>query len=137
MRLRSRCWLTVIMASLFFGGCCFPVREQVDGVICDLAALRFDREPLAPADQSAPPLPGSSESSVSQPADGSWSAGEPSRIDSEVLPAGGQAPLPKKGKDLAERLQIPRELPGATAPPIVPEDPVERKKVLAELEDPV
>lgn len=93
-----RGWLHWSLAMLFVAGCSFPVREQVDLAVCDLAAHPLDPGgPLPPADQASRP-----------PTDGKNDAGD----------------LPRP-RTLSERLRYPPDLPASNVPPIQlpPSDP--------------
>src|SRR5438552_460935 len=112
-------WMPWLLG-LTIAGCCFPVREQVDAVICDLAARPLDLTALPPADassQRAAPSPSSENEAASQ-------ANENVRLMS------AQETKPKRPAPL----RIPLELPGADAPELrLPQDPAERKKALDQL----
>src|SRR5947209_17968282 len=90
------------LLALLVGGCCYPVRERADLLVCDLAARPADVAP-ASTDESLPAprrQTGSAEPGFSQ-------AGEAN------APGDRRRPI-----TLSERLRIPPELPGANAPPI-------------------
>jgi cobalt-zinc-cadmium efflux system outer membrane protein len=81
---RYLAWLLPVL----LGGCYTPVREQVDLVVCDLAAHPLDVRPLPPS-AAAPAKPSAA------------AAGEPA-----------------KEPNLLQRLRYPNELPGGQAPPL-------------------
>ncbi|MCS6851785.1 MAG: TolC family protein [Gemmataceae bacterium] len=114
MTWRSRCWFAAVLVS---SGCCHPVQEHVDAVLCELASRPLDLAPTTPAGVS------------SRPAD-SWvttALWAPEPAD--------QLPLPRR---VAERLKVPQEVPGADTPPIeIPPleglTPEQRAQVLSRL----
>src|SRR5438445_6546298 len=88
-------WSRWSLGVLLVAGCGFPVREQADEAVCQLAARPVDPQPAPAAPAEATPTP---------------AAAKP-----ESLPApAGQKPRPP----FSERLQIPPEIPGSDAPPI-------------------
>jgi cobalt-zinc-cadmium efflux system outer membrane protein len=106
---RRLAWLGLAIA---LGGCCFPVREQVDRVVCDLATHPIDPAPLAST--------GSAYASFAEEV-------KPAAFEIELVnPAEEPGPPPRT---LKERLKIPAELPGAQAPPLQlpPLDPANPK----------
>jgi cobalt-zinc-cadmium efflux system outer membrane protein len=113
---------------LLFGGCCYPVREEADGLVCELAAHPLDLQPGFAADRPPATMPPAED--VHSPAyPGKLLAGLPAsgQIDASVSQAGREpAELepgrPGPGTSFLERLKIPAELPGASAPaiPVLP-----------------
>jgi cobalt-zinc-cadmium efflux system outer membrane protein len=93
-------WFAWTLGLLFISGCCYPVREQADRALAELTTYPLDLSPMPPADQSTQRGPSAA----------------PSTTESQPSPAESHAS--KAGSKLAERLKIPPELPGATAPPI-------------------
>ncbi|MCI0458850.1 MAG: TolC family protein [Gemmataceae bacterium] len=87
-------WFAGTLALLLVSGCSFPVREQADHLLVELAARPLDLSPMPLADQTLTP---------------GAPAPQPPAVE-------GQPPKP--GSRLSERLRIPPELPGAQAPPI-------------------
>ncbi len=83
------------VALLALGGCVYPVREQADRVVCELAARPMDLEPAPDAPPRMPPA----------------LAG--------LAPAAHQTaePQPAPPRPGLERLQTPPGLPGSDAPP--------------------
>jgi cobalt-zinc-cadmium efflux system outer membrane protein len=119
----KRCsWL---FALLLMGGCLYPVRQQVDDLVCDLAAHPLDAEPEKPVEQpeSIPPTGKLAPSSVAPP--------EKATIPPPIEIPGKISPTPAPRK-LEQRLKLPEELPGAKArfPVPGPELPEEKKRQL-------
>ena len=101
-------WLTLLLV----GGCVHPVREQVDAVVCELAAR--------PLDVQAPQIPPAPEKKPAIPAD----AQKPSTT--KPGPSGTRP-------DFGERVRFPQDLPGAEAELKVPPPkvtPQERRRIL-------
>jgi outer membrane protein, heavy metal efflux system len=115
-------WLSVALGPLLLaGGCCFPVGQKIDGVVCDTAARPVDLQPM-PANQASVPraLP--------------HTKVEPATYEEPVMPRTvDAAPNVLKG----DRLQIPDALlPGGPIPRIqLPADEKnpKRKEVLDKL----
>ncbi|HLJ93068.1 MAG TPA: TolC family protein [Gemmataceae bacterium] len=125
-----------LLLILLAAGCLHPVREQVDAVVCDLAAHPLDTQPGTPeeeprpmpAETLPPPKPTPSPSSsqrvpVADPA-----------IHTASFQAGTQAPTkpatPQRLPKLEERVHLPEELPGGRAklPVPGPELPEEQRR---------
>ncbi|HEV3261954.1 MAG TPA: TolC family protein [Gemmataceae bacterium] len=120
-------WLPVALWVLFVAGCCYPVREQTDLAVCDLARQPLDVEKAPAVDQTG--------SAVS-------AAGYQTLDDAETALAESQQPGDGRRADqrkrpaqtAAERLRYPPELPGYGAKPIDlplppnPKDPMYEQK---------
>jgi len=106
-------WMPWLLA-FALAGCSFPVREQVDSMICDMAARPMDLTAL-------PPTPGAT-GTVDGSAD---------RVDENVQQASVQEPV--KDKPISRPLQIPLELPGVEPEPELPKEPKAREKALEEI----
>jgi cobalt-zinc-cadmium efflux system outer membrane protein len=126
MVLLSRKSGCLCLTALLLGGCCFPVREKADHAVADLAAHPVDVRPMlvvdtTPAEEAPPPKPTpASEAPVS------------SLVDPQVLPTSAQQP--ESVKKMADRIRVPKEVPGGTTPPIqLPADPDQRKAAIAAL----
>ena len=74
---------------LILAGCSFPIRQQVDELICERGSLSFDLQSAQDAQAEK---------------------------DDKIAPA--KSPDPKKPTTLESRLAVPREIPGADAPGI-------------------
>jgi cobalt-zinc-cadmium efflux system outer membrane protein len=119
-----------LLVLLLVGGCLYPVREEVDSVVCDLAARPLDVHSGDAIEQprSLPPAPDKSG------APGSDSS--PASADAEFHPIAFQAKAqtpattPQPPSKLEERVRLPEELPGARAklPVPGPELPDEQKR---------
>src|SRR5262245_46322178 len=106
MRFRSYRWMCWGLGIALGPGCLHPVRENVDRVVCDLAARPMD---------VPPPYSGNLPDARPAPATPAADTGSEENIELVVQ----QQPVPQKPpKPFAERLQIPPELPGANAPPV-------------------
>jgi cobalt-zinc-cadmium efflux system outer membrane protein len=134
---RSARWSLVGLGLLALGGCLAPVRDDVDHTVCDLAKHVIDPEPpsVAPPPQSPPSAP-----ALHSPPDPGkeGAAGPTTRL---VQPVGLQvpqepAPMPSGPKKFGERLRIPPELPGASAPevelPPLGENEAKRNRIIDE-----
>src|SRR5262245_36418048 len=122
---------------IFLAGCLYPVREKVEGVVCDLSALPRDLQPAEYVHPAAPAAPAEGKPGKSDSPEKKGNPGE------GVEPAALQA---KKGEDDKDdlprarpRLRIPDELmPGGPVPPIklpppTPETEEARKKAIEQL----
>jgi cobalt-zinc-cadmium efflux system outer membrane protein len=131
-----RKWLPGALAVLLASGCTYPVRDDVDRAVCDLAAHPLDVQPPGPIEaprqmpraeaRRAPNTP-------DPPAAGTGSRqGELVRTASQVPPGGETpSPLPLGRKELF----VPPELPGANVPPLqwpTPEEGPARREAAAE-----
>jgi cobalt-zinc-cadmium efflux system outer membrane protein len=138
MGLRVSRWLPWTLALLLLGGCCYPVREQVDRAVCDLAAHPLDLQPDFAADRPPATMPPAQDTQAPGPPATTPSAGLPasSPIDAGVRPAAAQEPAereptpPRPRISFAELLKIPADLPGARAPdlPVLPRSSRENNK---------
>ena len=52
-----RRWLCTPLALLLAAAGCYPYRDMIDPVVCDVAAHPVDLQPLTPADQAPPTKP--------------------------------------------------------------------------------
>ena len=122
---------------ILLGGCTYPVREQVDGVICARPLVPIDtsdylvtlpaREPMSGTDSSNPKMPagnGTQPEMLPQP-----------QSDPEIKQTAAQDYLimpPTPRPTLEQVLTVPKNIPGAEAPIIVlPKK--ERKAALEEV----
>ncbi|MBY0523294.1 MAG: TolC family protein [Gemmataceae bacterium] len=122
--------VSLALLLLIPSGCCYPVRSAADQHIADLAVHPLDVRPPDRVD-TPPPMP-PAEEHKDQPKPGAAQG----PIDASVHTAAAQLPEPRTlpGRPLSERLQIPRELPGAGAAPIqLPRDPREREAAITRL----
>jgi cobalt-zinc-cadmium efflux system outer membrane protein len=110
------------LAILLLGGCLHPVREQVDAVVCDLAAHPLDTQPNSPAENQPGPMPPVQDKQPPKQSGSSPSSGLPLSADPEIRQAAvqanasGDAPLsPQTTSKFQERVRLPEELPGAKA----------------------
>jgi cobalt-zinc-cadmium efflux system outer membrane protein len=127
-------WLLVGLSLLAFGGCLYPVRDEVDHTVCKLASQPIDLEP--------PPVAAPSQSPAASP--GSVSPAGPDNESKPGTAAGPSASIvPTLGADVEQvipgesrkappqPMRIPADLPGANAPPIrLSDDPKERQRQL-------
>src|SRR3712207_3472890 len=102
MSLHSPRWSCAALGLLLLAGCCYPVREQVDLVVRDLAVRPRDLGPPTPLPQA--PLGESSQDAAQA---GAAETNAPPGKDGDSPTPGGE------GARLPERLRIPSELPGA------------------------
>src|SRR5438105_7546704 len=121
----SKRWPSLLLI-LLLGGCLYPVREQVDSVVCDLAAHPLDTQ-MAQAEEQPKPMPPTTDKQSRQKTGSSPAPADPEhREASAPLPPGeggegrvtGQTQAPEKPPGqrppkLAERVRLPEELPGA------------------------
>jgi cobalt-zinc-cadmium efflux system outer membrane protein len=106
---RLPCGLVIILMS----GCLFPVHENVDQAICELASRKRDVEPLANMDKSNPPAPKDDKTKDAPASD------KKSSSEIEISQTNYQQPAPNPGAQKPKpRLTIPSGLPGADAKPI-------------------
>jgi cobalt-zinc-cadmium efflux system outer membrane protein len=127
---------------LLLAGCCCPVREQADRIVCEMAAHPFDVAPLALPDQSAPPAT-PYDTRVKPVSYQSEDASESK--DQQSDPATGTQPSTDSKQPatrLSERLQVPAEIPGSRAPliqlpPLDPNKPKEREQAINRLFPPL
>lgn len=82
---------------LLVGGCTFPVREEADRIVCDLAARTIDPGALAPADQ----LPSTVKHEL------------PSEIEPSVYQQLGAQQIPPQTRPISKVPPVPKELPGS------------------------
>lgn len=151
MALSAKRWPCLVVL-LLVGGCLYPVRQQVDEVVCDLTAHPLDTQPGKPIEQSkqTSPVPSTSSPTPSTSSPSSdpalpampdpnlhQAAAEVQAPGKATLPPQTQVPgkttTPPPGRPkLEERLRLPEELPGATAPFPVPgpELPEEKRREL-------
>src|SRR5262245_37163881 len=123
--------LSWVLGLVLLGGCCYPVRHDVDLLVCGKAHCPIDPEPPQAVDATGP------SAGAAEPAPPAAGASLTGVLDAEVLPAGGQ----KKGEDgepvrprvtLPERLRIPPGLPGGRAADItLPSIDAPRKQIEA------
>jgi cobalt-zinc-cadmium efflux system outer membrane protein len=136
--MRRRCLPGLFAAAVLFAGCLYPVREKVDGVVCELATLPRDLQPLTHADVTPP----------AAPPEGQEKAG---KLEEAVKQASGQKPdkkaepdkkeTPDKGErpSLRSRLEIPEDLlPGGRVPLIeLPKGEEARRQAIERLLPPL
>ena len=105
----SRRWLCTPLALLLTAVGCYPYRDVIDPVVCDVAAHPVDLQPLTPADQPPPAAPAT---------------------DAKVKPASYDEPIAAPRPLQGDRLQIPDAfLPGGPLPRIeLPEDKNDPKR---------
>jgi cobalt-zinc-cadmium efflux system outer membrane protein len=123
MGLRSSNWLAFALA-LLLGGCCYPVRDQADRTVCELAGHPLDLEPGFAADRPPAAMPPAQETQAapqSDPLPADLAALGP--IDAGVRPAAAQAPADRTEVsnprlEFLKRLQLPAGLPGGSAAPL-------------------
>lgn len=137
--------LLVILGLLVLGGCVYPVRQQADHLVCDLAARPLDLQTSAAMGSS---VPTTSAEEPAAPSGGGKGGAEAGTADAEVRPAGAQEPaagenplpqprpLPRPRVSMTERMRIPAGLPGSGAPSIPvfprfdPKDPGARERAI-------
>lgn len=121
MGFRFSRWICCGLGIALVPGCLHPVRQNVDHVVCDLAARPMD---LSPASREAPAKPQTAPAKEETPSKSPGVTQLPAKEQDEGLRlASFQLPQPagiqdKPARPLAERLKIPPELPGADAPPV-------------------
>ncbi len=128
-------WLPPSLALLLVTGCLYPVRDKVDHVVCDLAAVPRDVEPRRPDDpaKTMPPASGS-EAKAGKP--------QGTETDATLTRMSAQQPAGRQFPSILTRLQVPANLPGANAkpielPPYTPENKAKRDRIIAELYPPL
>jgi cobalt-zinc-cadmium efflux system outer membrane protein len=111
--------LLVGLGLLALGGCLYPVREEVDHTVCNLADHVIDPGPPGVAGPSQLPPP----SPTGQPAQDPGKEGAAGPSARVLLPVRAEEvqqpqPMPPGPKPKREPLRIPPELPGANAPEV-------------------
>src|SRR5438132_11844188 len=148
MRLRfSRTWIVYLPLALA-AGCLYPVRQQVDNVICDFAARPLDvHTPATPEQSTSQGMSATTDSSCGSPTACQHSANsqpDTPEINSVQLanfqetqtstnaqaPAGMQQPGPagKGPLSFEQRLRLPSGLPERKAPQPLPPNASEAEK---------
>jgi cobalt-zinc-cadmium efflux system outer membrane protein len=133
-------WLTLLLLS----GCASPVRQQVDDVVCEMAAHPLDLRAAeisqaAPSSHAASSLSKTESPAPTAPANKLESLPEPKPVTPPAKP-GAAGPVPQKA-GFVERLRLPLSLPGGS--PELPRlpgkeaPPEERKKALQKLFPPL
>lgn len=103
-------WFAQPLWLLLLAGCVYPVREQADLAVCELAAHDIDAQTPAPLpDQKGPDAAAPSSTSAEEQETGPMLDAQP----------GGQRPPAERARTLLERLKLPPDIPGANAPPIL------------------
>ncbi|MBV9123762.1 MAG: TolC family protein [Planctomycetes bacterium] len=130
-------WLPWTAAFWLLSSCTYPVQEQTDLSVCQMASHPLDLAPPTPVDQSVSPINPAGYSSNADQAD-SRSESQPNKDAGGSTQEEPNLPQPKPlendGKRRRAVLQIPPGLPGANAPPIRwPENPAEREAYLKKL----
>src|SRR5437870_5769304 len=97
-------WSRWSLGVLLVAGCGFPVREQADEAVCQMATRPVDSQAPIASPPEAKPAPAEPKAE-NQPA--------------PIVPVLAQQPGAQRPRpQFSERLQIPPEIPGSNAPPI-------------------
>jgi cobalt-zinc-cadmium efflux system outer membrane protein len=138
MRFRSAtCWIVCLLP--LTGGCLYPVREQVDEVICDIAAHPLDVHTPATQERPAAQSTNSTTSRSSGPAPKPDQAAKMEADSSpmqQVADFEQQTPQPNAGtpgaagpkRQFEKRLELPPGLPERKSPEPLPRDATEEQK---------
>jgi len=136
MRFRSStCWIVGLLLPLT-GGCLYPVREQVDEVICDIAAHPLDVHTPAtqekPAVESTNNTTGRPSGPTSKPDQAAQMQADSSPIQ-QVANFEQQTPQRDAGaagpkRQFEQRLRLPPGLPERKSPEPLPRDATEAQK---------
>jgi cobalt-zinc-cadmium efflux system outer membrane protein len=103
-------WLPWALGLLLVSGCTYPVRDDVDRVVCDLATHPIDPQPPTAAPQPMPPA--LAKKAADAPRHLSANLRQTVLMRTAAQVPAGRATTPP------ERVHIPPELPGANVPPI-------------------
>ncbi len=134
--------LPPLFVLLLIGGCLYPVRDKVDRVVCDLAAvprdLQTQRIEGTPATETKKP------EELNKPTKDKlgMAGGIVTEKDKTVTLASAEQPAARDVPSILTRLKLPNELPGTEAKPIVlpaydPKNRAERDKVIDNLYPPL
>jgi len=104
-------WLPVALWVLLVAGCCYPVREQADLAVCDLAGRPLDVDKAPPFDQKNSHVTATSYQAVE---DAATAAAQ----DQQPAGAGSGDQLRPPAQRAATSPKYPPELPGSNAEPI-------------------
>jgi cobalt-zinc-cadmium efflux system outer membrane protein len=131
--------LALVLGLLLAGGCLSPVREQVDAVVCDMAAHPLDLHPAPPREEARPMPPAQSRNFMEPPALSRAVLASPS--DPDIQQAGysqppnlGKPSTPPDGR-FQKSLQMPESLPGGNPELVLPgrDEPVRRAAAIKAL----
>lgn len=123
--MRVQKWMSWCLVSVLLGGCCSPVRENVDHAVDLLAAHPVDVGPPGDVDTTPPQPQGASAPSTPV-------------VDPKVTRASAVEPALPAPKLMLERLPVPSDVPGGSTKPIqLPADPKERAAALDRLFPPL
>src|SRR5581483_10821752 len=121
-------------AAVCLAGCLHPVREKVDGVVCELAALPRDLQPASHGDSPAASAEGGGEAAKPEEAVKQASAQKSGKLET---PDKTPLPQPKISLTVPEELLPGGPVPPITLPPLTPGWEEARRKAIEKLFPPL